>query len=179
MKKIILPANLSVNQIRRLKNQLEKIEYAYEKGCRDFIEYATMRFYALVMTNCDMVGIEKHSANIKMEYDAEKHIGRVYTSDMVIIFNEFGTGIKGIQDEWASKHNYQVNVSGKGDEGWWYPSNDSDPNPYKWTTPDGEIRALTHGLESRHMFYDAFIQLQSELSEIVEITIGKALGDLY
>lgn len=183
MKKIALQTNLSVKQIQELKKQLEQIKIAYEHGCENFVEYATKRFYDLVILNCNSAGIVNHLNTIKWKYDKNTKTGCVYTDgtrdSLVIIFNEFGTGIKGIQDEWASEHNYQVNKSGKGAEGWWYSSSESDPNPYKWTTPNGEIRALTHGLESRHMFYDALIQLQSEFSEMIEITFGKALGDLY
>lgn len=179
MGKIILPTNLSVKSIKETKKQIEKIKLAYEQGCENFVEYATQRLYALVLANCDMVGIEKHSDKIIMEYDKKTKIGRVYTNDTVIIFNEFGTGIKGTQDEWANQHRWEVNKSGKGESGWWYPTDENDPNPHKWTTPDGELRALTHGLESRHMFYDALKQIQDEFSDMVEITIGKALGDLY
>ena len=60
-----------------------------------------------------------------------------------------------------------------------YPAKEDDPNPYKWTDKSGQLRALTHGLDSRHMLYDAYMQLQSELGEIIEMTIGKELGDLY
>lgn len=168
-----------MNQIQNLKKQLEKIKQAYSNGCENFVEYATQRLYELFVQNCKAHNISSPESRIHLSYNKESKIGKVYTDDMVIIFNEFGTGIKGTQDEWANRHSYQVNASGKGEDGWWYPTVESDPNPYKWRDQDGQLRALTHGLDSRHMLYDAYMQLQSELGEIIEITIGKVIGDLY
>lgn len=170
---------MSVSQIQNLKSQLEKIKLAYSQGCENFVEYAIQRLYELFIQNCNSHNISNSEARIHYEYNKETKIGRVYTDDMVIIFNEFGTGIKGTQDEWASKYGYQVNASGKGAEGWWYPTDENDPNPHKWKDKDGQLRALTHGLNSRHMLYDAYMQLQSEIGEIIEMTIGKKIGDLY
>lgn len=179
MKPIKIETNLSVHQIKQLKSQLEKIKTAYSVGCRNLVEYATQRLYELFVQNCKAYNISNPESRINYEYDDAKKIGRVYTDDIVIIFNEFGTGIKGTQDEWANNYNYQVNASGKGEKGWWYPTDEKDPNPYKWTDRDGNLRALTHGLDSRHMLYDAYMQLQSEMGEIINMTIGKEIGDLY
>ena len=171
--------NLSVNQIQQLKNQIEKLKEACNKGCENLVQYATERLYELFVQNCKRYNIDNSESRIHYDYDKETKIGKVWTDDIVIIFNEFGTGIKGTQDKWASKYGYHVNASGKGENGWWYPTDESDPNPHKWKDADGQLRALTHGLDSRHMLYDAYMQLQSEFSEIIEMTIGKAIGDLY
>lgn len=168
-----------MNQIQQLKKQIVKIKQAYSVGCENLVEYATQRLYELFVQNCKLYNISNPESRIHIEYNKNLKIGRVYTDDIVIIFNEFGTGIKGTQDEWASQYGYQVNASGKGEDGWWYPTDESDPNPYKWKDKDGQLRALTHGLDSRHMLYDAYMQLQNEFSEIVEMTIGKVIGDLY
>lgn len=167
-----------MNQIKKAINQLEKVEKAYDKGCENLVEYATIRLYELFVQNCSSNNIKNPSGRINYEYNKESKIGRVYTDDMIIIFNEFGTGIKGVNDEWSSKYGYQVNASGR-EDGWWYPTNESDPNPYKWKDESGQLRAFTHGLDSRHMLYDAYMQLQSEMGDVIEMTLGKALGDLY
>lgn len=179
MNKVELQTNLSASQVNQLKKQLEKLKEAYNNGCKNLVEYATRRLYELFVENCKIHNIESPENRIQFEYIKETNIGRVFTDDIVIIFNEFGTGIKGVQDEWANQYGYIVNKSGKGEFGWWYPTDENDPNPYKWLDPNGQLRALTHGLESRHMLYDAYMQLQSEFNEIVQMTIGKAIGDLY
>lgn len=170
---------MSVKQINQLKQQLEKIKKAFDNGCENLVEYATQRLYELFVQNCKSHDITNPESRISYNYNKETKIGRVYTDDIVIIFNEFGTGIKGTQDEWANTFGYEVNKSGKGQNGWWYPTEESDPNPYKWRDDEGQLRALTHGLDSRHMLYDAYMQLQSELGEIIDLSFGKALGDLY
>lgn len=177
MKTLKLSTGLSKKQIENLKIQLEKVKLAYQNGSENFVDYATTRLYDLFVTNCNKLGI--NNPEIKREYNKKTKIGRVYTNDLVVIFNEFGTGIKGTQDEWANKHNYRVNASDKGNRGWWYPTDRHDPNPHKWKDKNGQLRALTHGLSSRHMLYDAYRQLQSEFSEIIEMTIGEMEGDLY
>ena len=155
------------------------IKEAYNNSSEEFVEYATKRLYDLFIINCNSYNITNPETRINYDYDKNTKTGRVYTDDIVIIFNEFGTGIKGVQDDWADEYGYVVNRSGKGESGWWYPAKEDDPNPYKWTDKSGQLRALTHGLDSRHMLYDAYMQLQSELGEIIEMTIGKELGDLY
>lgn len=168
-----------MKSVKDTENYLKKISNNIEKATEDFIEKATERLYELVIDNCNKHNIDNPLGRIHKEYDKEKGIGKVYTDDYVIILNEFGTGIKGTQDSWANDFEWQVNKSGKGEKGWYYPTEMSDPNPHKFITEDGQVYALTHGLDSRHMFYDAWLQLQSEYKEIVSMTIGKAIGDLY
>lgn len=174
-----LTMNLSTNQIRQTKKQLESIKTTIKDGSNNFVKYATERLCELFKQNCSNYNIKSADSSIFSEYNEATNTGIVYTKDLVIIFNEFGTGIKGTQDDWANKYGYEVNKSGKGESGWWYPTDEADPNPYKWRDQYGQLRALTHGLESRHMLYDAYMQLQSELDGIVEMTIGRMIGDLY
>ena len=90
----------------------------------------------------------------------------IFKNTLVIILNEFGTGIKGTQDEYASKHGYTVNLSGKGEEGWAFPTKNGE---YKWT----------HGIPSRRMFYDAYEDIKAEIGNIVDIEIRGNIGNLY
>ena len=187
MKQVKIKSNLSIEQLQKIKNQVEKIKIAYKEGSSNFVEYATKTFYDYVVLNCSVTGkynkISNPESRIQMEYDKSSNVGRVYSSDLVIIFNEFGTGINGIQDDWADKHGYLVNKSGKGEDGWWYPTDSTDTNPYKYTDKSGQLRAFTKGLDSNHMFYDALLDLNDDLKDIVKVsfgnTIDKNLGDLY
>ena len=187
MKEIKIKANLSIEQLQKIRNQVERIKLAYKEASSNFVEQATQTFYDYVVLNCSVTGkynkISNPETRIQMEYDKTSNIGRVYSSDYVIIFNEFGTGVNGTQDDWADKHGYQVNLSGKGEKGWWYPTDENDSNPFKYTDKSGQLRAFTQGLDSGHMFYDALLDLQDELKDIVEVSFGKTidknLGDLY
>lgn len=165
---------------KNTQQQLTKLKKAINEGSESFVKQATKRMYELVVANCNDKNISNASSRINYEYDDGKNVGKVFTDDQVVIFNEFGTGIKGEQgSEWAQAFDYTVNESGKGESGWWYPTTADDPNPYKWRDKDGQLRALTHGLESRHMFYDAYQQVLNEFDKLVQTTILKQIGEMY
>ena len=119
--------------------------------------------YKRVIDNASYNHIVNHLSSINYEYDSKARKGRVWSNDPVIIYNEFGTGIRGTQDEWANKFGYQVNASGKGEEGWYYPKE------------DGSF-GFTHGLPSRHMFYDAYLDTKKQVGNIVGIELSKNIG---
>ena len=65
----------------------------------------------------------------------------------------------------TDKHGYQINLREKGEKGWWYPTDESNSNLFKYTDKSGQLRAFTLGLDSGHMLYDALLDLQDELKE--------------
>lgn len=148
----------------RLEAQLRKIEKNFEKSVDDGLKKTTEIAYKRVIDNASYNHIVNHLSSIKKEdYDPATKRGVVYSSDPVIIYNEFGTGIRGTQDEWANKFGYQVNASGKGESGWVYPKGDG-------------TFGFTHGLPSRHMFYDAYIDTKKDVGRIVGIELSKNIG---
>lgn len=161
--------------MKRLEAQLRKIENSFEKGLDNGLRKTTEIAYKRVIDNASYNHIENHLDSIHYEYDSNTKKGRVYSSDPVIIFNEFGTGIRGTQDEWANKFGYQVNASGKGETGWFYPTTEDDPNPYKHYY-NGQLYGFTHGLPSRHMFYDAYEDTKKQVGELVTIELSKSIG---
>lgn len=122
--------------------------------------------YRGVVDRCYQNRLGEYVSRIHYFYDSTKKEGRVWTDDLIIIFNEFGTGIKGTQDEYASKHGYTVNLSGKGESGWVFP------------TKDGKFK-VTHGIRSKHMFYEVYEIVKKEFSDIVEISVKGAFDSLY
>lgn len=88
------------------------------------------------------------------------------------VFVEFGTGIKGQTnphpDVAILGWNYDVN--NHGDLGWWYPTDESDPNPTKHTCKNGKTYAWTKGMPSRPFMYNTAEILRSRL-----ITTAKEL----
>ena len=131
------------------------------------IEKATDNLYNKIIENCKREGITIHYNNIYKEYDESLNIGKVWTDDIVIQFNEFGTGIKGVQDEWANTFNYVVNQSGKGLLGWGFYNKEH------------RYGGITHGIESRHLFYNALLDIQDELPETVSFTVTRLIGAMY
>lgn len=161
---------LSKKSLEEAKKFLNKYQEAYSKGIDNAVKYATEMMYNKVLEYCYANGISNHTSQIQWQYDDNTKTGRVWTNDMVIIFNEMGTGIVGSNNPHPNPDgpfkSWKYDVNEHGEKGWKYPKEDGT---YGWTK----------GLPSRHMFYSAFQDIKSEIGNIVDIEIRKTAGDLY
>ena len=161
---------LSKKSLEEAKKFLNKYKEAYSKGIDNATKYATEMMYNKVLEYCYANGISEHTSQIKWEYDSNTKIGKVWTNDMVIIFNEMGTGITGSNNPHPNPstqfQSWRYDVNEHGEKGWYYLKEDGT---YGWTK----------GLPSRHMFYDAFNDIKDEIGDIVEVELQKTVGDLY
>lgn len=161
---------LSKKSLEEAKKFLNKYQEAYSKGIDNAVKYATEMMYNKVLEYCYANGISNHTSQIQWQYDDNAKSGRVWTDDMVIIFNEMGTGIVGSNNPHPNPDgpfkSWKYDVNEHGEKGWKYPKEDGT---YGWT----------RGLPSRHMFYSAFQDIKSEIGNIVDIEIRKTAGDLY
>lgn len=161
---------LSKKSLEEAKKFLNKYQEAYSKGIDNAVKYATEMMYNKVLEYCYANGISNHTSQIQWQYDDNTKTGRVWTNDMVIIFNEMGTGIVGSNNPHPNPDgpfkSWKYDVNEHGEKGWKYPKEDGT---YGWTK----------GLPSRHMFYSAFQDIKNEIGNIVDIEIRKTAGDLY
>ena len=161
---------LSKKSLEEAKKFLNKYQEAYSKGIDNAVKYATEMMYNKVLEYCYANGISNHTSQIQWQYDDNAKSGKVWTNDMVIIFNEMGTGIVGSNNPHPNPDgpfkSWKYDVNEHGEKGWKYPKEDGT---YGWTK----------GLPSRHMFYSAFQDIKSEIGNIVDIEIRKTVGDLY
>lgn len=161
---------LSKKSLEEAKRFLNKYQEAYSKGVDNAVKYATEMMYNKVLEYCYANGISNHTSQIKRQYDDNTKTGRVWTNDMVIIFNEMGTGIVGSNNPHPNPDgpfkSWKYDVNEHGEKGWLYPKEDGT---YGWTK----------GLPSRHMFYSAFQDIKNEIGNIVNVEIRKTVGDLY
>ena len=161
---------LSKKSLEEAKKFLNKYQEAYSKGIDNAVKYATEMMYNKVLEYCYANGISDHTSQIQWQYDDNAKSGRVWTNDMVIIFNEMGTGIVGSNNPHPNPDgpfkSWKYDINEHGEKGWKYPKEDGT---YGWTK----------GLPSRHMFYSAFQDIKSEIGNIVDIEIRKTVGDLY
>lgn len=160
-------ATLSKDSFGKIAKQVQLYKQRYKTGIQLGVEEATKRCYEIICKMMNQYNLSSHISNVKWEYNSKMHVGKVYTTDIVIIFHEFGTGAKGTQDEWANAFGYKVNQSGKGDKGW---------NFYNENRKYGGI---THGLTSKHIFYQAMLTIQKQLSETVNVYVSKTVGAMY
>lgn len=165
-----MKVELSQKSLEEAQKQLEKFRDEYSRGVKNAVKTATEVMYNKVIDYCKANGIHNHTSEINWEYDEVNNVGRVYTHDKVIIFNEMGTGIVGSKNPHPNPtknfEDWEYDRNKHGEKGWRYPKGDGT---YGWT----------RGLESRHMFYDAFMDMQKEIGNIVNIEIEKTVGDLY
>ncbi len=159
--------NLSKQSLQKAIKELEVFGKKLESSINLDIEKATDELYNKVIENCKNNNITLHYNNIHKEYDRSLNIGKVWTDDIVIQFNEFGTGIEGVQDKWANYFEYVVDESGRGELGWGFYNKEH------------RYGGITHGIETRHMFYDALVEMQEELPNNISITVGRLIGDMY
>ena len=175
--------NLSVESINQATKLLQDFENNFKKGISNSIKAATEAMYDKVVAYCYLNGIGNHVEDIHWEYDENTNTGRVWTKDNVIIFNEMGTGVVGSNNPHPSPtgpfKSWKYDVKSHGEKGWWYPTVASDPNPIKWIDKDGQLRAWTKGLPSRHMFYSAFEDIKEGLGDYVEVELRKTIGNMY
>lgn len=162
--------NLSQKSIQEAKKQLEKYKDNFDKGYKNGIELATKAMYERVCYYCQLANIVNDLNDIHWEYNRETNVGKVWTNNNVIIFNEMGTGITGANNPHPSPsdsfQSWKYDVNEHGEKGWVYPKKDGT---FGWTK----------GLPSKHMFYDAFNDIKDELKDYINIEIDKTVGDLY
>ncbi len=95
-------------------------------------------------------------------------------------YQEFGTGIIGSQFPHVAEElqimGWKYDVNAHGEKGWWYPTTTDDPNPYKWTDPDGNLRAWTKGMPAGRNFYNALIRAEEMFSEVAREELLREVG---
>ena len=123
--------------------------------------------YEKVMQYCYENNIVEHTDRIFMEYDPINNIGKVWSDDAVIIFNEMGTGIVGSNNPHPNPLiEWKYDINEHGEKGWKYPKGDGT---FGWTK----------GLPSRHMFYSAFEDIKDKIGDIVNVTLSQTGGWIY
>ena len=95
------------------------------------------------------------------------------------VFVEFGTGIVGMSEPHPNPkvNNWTYVHTGKF-EGWWYPTDDSDPNPYKRVFRDGKTYAFTRGMPSRPFVYDTWLYASRIYTQIFRKNINRRLREV-
>lgn len=167
MAKTNLKATLSKDSFGNLAKQVTLYKERYQKGVELGIEEATKQCYELICKMMSDSNLSSHISNVKWEFNSQSNIGKISTSDIVVMFHEFGTGIKGTQDDWANIFGYKVNQSGKGQKGWYFKNERLG------------YEGITHGLTSKHIFYKAMMETQKKLPQTVQISVSKTVGAMY
>ena len=109
--------------------------------------------------------------------------------DGYAIFVEFGTGIRGQtntptsrypaskrgQHPRAEDYGWKYDTNKHGENGWWYPTDSSDPNPNITQNKLGEWFGWTKGQSSRPFMYDTWKWTSQRATQIMQGAITKEL----
>lgn len=147
----------------KLKGLEVQIDQAIKEGLTDFAE----RFKKHLRANMVAYGVPQSVVSTLVAEEIDGGIELIVAGELVDFF-EYGTGVMGASSPHPDPFTpWEYDVNGHGESGWWYPTDDTDPNPYKWTDDSGQLRAWTRGKISRPFVYDTFEWGKRNLTRIV------------
>jgi len=82
------------------------------------------------------------------------------------LYVEYGTGIVGANNSHPSPKGWVYDVNSHGEQGWMYPTNESDPNPTK-KMHDGQWYAWTKGQKSKPFMYNTWLWGRRSATQII------------
>lgn len=161
-----LTTTLSTKSIQETIKKLQKIENRTEKNMilatKDLME-AT---YETLVKTFKENNLSGHVNSIHKEL-TNKGLGfRIWTNDWIVIFNEYGTGIKGQGTHPEPKYQYNIDTEFKDEFGRWVYYND-DTNSF----------VTTSGMPAKHMFYDVQETLNKYAKEFYSTAISLSIND--
>ena len=140
--------NRAIVEVNRFKRELERMcEDLARNLTKEGIEIAKMQVVSM-----DAWFTGELEDSIKGVYFAEEHCGVIYTDCPHALFVEYGTGIVGADNPHpeAAEAEWDYDVNGHGEQGWWYPA------PFGWYIPRKTTSqyAWTKGMPSRPFMYN-------------------------
>lgn len=150
----------AVAEVERIENTIKsKTNQLITRLSRAGVEIASARLMAYGAISTGELDVSLHYL---ISEDGRR--GIIRTDSDHAAFVEFGTGVRGA----ASPHPtlpWAYDIHGRGDSGWWYPTDAADPNPTKRQGPDGSFWAWTKGMPSRPFMYDTARELADRIPD--------------
>jgi hypothetical protein len=147
------------SNIDEIIKSINKEKTAIEQGTKIAIHDLTQKAYEEVIDKCIKANLGNYIGSVKVKYpEANNGVGEVSTDDMVIIFNEYGTGIVGKGNPHPAIDGWEYDINNHGEAGWVYPKKDG-------------TYGRTRGIRSKKMFYETSEDMKKEAvnSILVEI----------
>ncbi|MCM1276058.1 MAG: hypothetical protein NC299_11965 [Lachnospiraceae bacterium] len=161
-----LKSGLSVGGIQRLINEVERYRKDLKKHTNRMLSDLVSKGAEFAREECPIRTGELYSSIVGIVDNSEGK-GFIRVNCPYAIYVEMGTGIKGANAPHPDKSiigfNFEYDRNGHGVAGWWYPTDEKDPNPTKYTAKNGQMYAWTGGMPSRPFMYNAAQKLKDEL----------------
>lgn len=158
---------LSEKSIQEIIRKIQKIETRTDENMKlatkDLMEVAYSTLVKVYKEN----NLSNHISTIKKEITAKGFGFKIWTDDWVVIFNEYGTGVRG-DGTHPDSGDYKYNVSSefKDEFGRWIYYND-----------DLDSYITTSGMRAKHMFYDVEQAIRKYAKEFYSTAINLSLSD--
>lgn len=142
----------------------ENFEKAIDDGLKEFTERIKKKYYE--------IGASYSIPSSVLGNVTHKFIGKgveLTFGNEVTLFFEYGTGIKGQSEPHpkAPQEGWIYDVNTHGEFGWWYPTTESDPNPYKYVDKQGVLRGWTKGKFSKPVVYKTWLWGTRSINPII------------
>lgn len=162
---------LSISNIEKLIKQYQTKIDDYPQIMKEIMEKLVTEMLADVYPDSEIIPITQTGSTT---------MSGIRNTEPKWTYHEYGTGVIGSQfphvSEVLAEAGWKYDVNQHGEKGWWYPTTENDPNPYKWETDDGELYGWTKGLVAERCFYDALQRAKERLPDIAEEVFKKYNG---
>ena len=170
---------IDVDNIKSRKNHLLDLDSILQEAIQDGIVDFVGQLLEQLKLQLAMFGLADselyQSVNVTT---TDTGVSIMMGSDYAM-FVEYGTGVIGEAVPHPNpKHDWEYDTMGHGNHGWWYPTTDDDPNPYKRMGKDGVLRAWTMGMPSRPFMYHTWLWGSRTYSNVINKHINRALKKL-
>lgn len=172
--------HLSIGDLEDMLDELDDVKKEYQNAVSRIAERIAEEMLKEVTSS---KYVSKYSGNpytgTRKEVTAEGNTAsaKIINDEPEALFYEMGTGVVGADhpavNEYIQRFGWVYDHHGHGGDGWWYPTTPDDPNPYKWTDPDGQLRAWTQGLSAMNGFYNAFKLIEQNIESITREELRK------
>ena len=147
---------------------IDKFANAVERGIELGIHELGSRMKDKLIENMTMYGLATSPLMSAISVDVIGKGIKVSVGEYGM-YVEFGTGIVGSEN--PHPHPWVYDVNGHGEKGWFYPTDASDPNPWKHYY-NGTLYGWTKGQKARPFMYNTWLWGTRSATQIIRKNIN-------
>lgn len=149
----------TIKKLQRIENRTEENMILATKGLMEVTYETLVKIFKEKNLSNHIDSIYKELTNKGLGF-------RIWTNDWIVIFNEYGTGIKG-EGTHPNPNGYQYNIK-----------TEYKDELGRWVYKDkyGEFHT-TSGMPAKHMFYDVEQMLKELAKDFYNVAVSKAIND--
>lgn len=173
MSKRYIEVSFSINGLKKSEKFINEEVKRINDKMRSFLQALVDVGVEIYQAHIESADTLSPIRNFNIEKKADDHYAYFKVNDKIALFIEFGTGLagQGSPHPESNEKGWQYNIGQHihEDGSWFYPSDDNDPNPYKWHTEDGQVYAWTRcGIPSRPYMYYTANEIQGNVQKIAK-----------